>query len=114
MATRKKEVEIQICQTCKGAKEIAYKDKFGIVVNAMLCLSRARQSGSNKRGEVMPTAVANVQICKFCGHEFGTDEAINCQQCHSYLCPECFKCNCFVGLYTAFEKINPAFQGAMN
>jgi hypothetical protein len=38
--------------------------------------------------------VGEVQICRSCGCEFGTDETEQCFTCHSYVCPKCGECLC--------------------
>lgn len=43
---------------------------------------------------MMLSLIGGVQVCRACGEEFGTDGAVRCKVCHSYICPHCGKCNC--------------------
>ncbi len=43
-------------------------------------------------------AVGERQVCKECGHNFGTDEAKKCNSCLAYICPKCQACNCVLGV----------------
>ena len=60
-----------------------------------MCNSVANEL-SYRRSEIMATVVAEgeLQICKKCGREIGSDEAKKCSRCHSLICPYCNECNC--------------------
>ncbi len=40
------------------------------------------------------TMEAELQHCKSCNKDFGTDVAKKCLTCHSYICPYCKRCLC--------------------
>lgn len=52
--------------------------------------------------------VAEIQKCRDCGHEFGTDEAEFCKVCHSYICPHCGRCLC-ARVKGIFDSLSFAF-----
>jgi len=57
----------------------------------------------------MITLVGNIQVCKNCKLEFGTDETFKCNTCKSYICPNCFKCNCSTVDYRTKQEIGLSY-----
>lgn len=48
------------------------------------------------------TSAGEKQICRNCQCKFGSDEAVRCGTCHSYICPNCGECNC--------ARVKPVFK----